>query len=123
MNVIGSRPTGWWRDRESAIRQLVRRLETLAGIEGRQVTVVIDGRPLPGLPEGEHDGVEILYGARLGRNAADDRIVEVVESESNHSRLEVVTADRELSERVRGRGAAVSGPTELLRRLDELEAL
>ena len=27
MNVIGSRPTGWWRDRPGAMRGLVRELD------------------------------------------------------------------------------------------------
>ena len=39
MNVIGSRPDGWWRDRRGAMRRLV---EDLARLEG-DVTVVLDG--------------------------------------------------------------------------------
>jgi hypothetical protein len=31
MNVIGSRPTGWWRDRSKAMRELVQELEAFAG--------------------------------------------------------------------------------------------
>src|SRR5690606_27342525 len=78
MNVIGSRPTGWWRDRGGAKRRLVERLRRLAEGTGEAITVVIDGRPLPDLPEGEHGGVEVRYASRPGPNAADDRIVELV---------------------------------------------
>src|SRR5437660_1240678 len=45
MNVIGSRPDGWWRDRPGAMRALARRLEELAARTGDEVTVVFDGRP------------------------------------------------------------------------------
>ncbi len=34
MNVIGSRPDGWWRDRAAAARRLVGRLEALAEASG-----------------------------------------------------------------------------------------
>jgi predicted RNA-binding protein with PIN domain len=121
MNVIGSRPTGWWRDRPAAVRRLVRRLQRLAAADGRPITVVVDGYPLDGLAEGKHDGVEVLYASRAGRNAADDRIAEIVAADPNSGGLEVVTADRDLSDRVRRMGARVSGPGELLRQLDALE--
>ena len=42
MNVIGSRPDGWWRDRRAAMRRLV---ADLRGALGEPVTVVLDGRP------------------------------------------------------------------------------
>ena len=45
MNVIGSRPDGWWRDREAASRRLVDRLERLVRADGAEVTVVFDGHP------------------------------------------------------------------------------
>src|SRR3954452_19886165 len=41
MNVIGSRPDGWWRDRRAAHRRLV----TALGALGDPVTVVLDGAP------------------------------------------------------------------------------
>ena len=82
MNVIGSRPTGWWRDRDGAARRLVERLQRYVAATGDEVTVVIDGKQLRGLPEGEQAGVRVLYASRPGRNAADDRIVEVVADDS-----------------------------------------
>jgi uncharacterized protein YaiI (UPF0178 family) len=118
MNVIGSRPDGWWRDRDAAVRRLTRGLVDLAAQDGIEVTVVVDGRPQPRLPEGRHDGVEVVYARRSGPDAADDRIVELLEA--GHPADEVVTADRGLRERVGALGVAVSGPRQLLERLDEL---
>ena len=45
MNVIGSRPDGWWRDRRGAMAALVEHLEHWAATEGAEVTVVFE-RPL-----------------------------------------------------------------------------
>src|SRR5262249_40611684 len=78
-NVIGSRPDGWWRDREGASRRLVASLQEHARASGERIAVVLDGRPLPELAEGVHGGVLVAYARRPGRNAADDRIVEEVE--------------------------------------------
>lgn len=120
MNVIGSRPTGWWRDRGAAIRRFVERLGRLADADDAKVTVMIDGRPLDDLPEGEHGRVQVLYAKRGGRNAADDRIIEFLDSHADPSTLEVVTSDRDLIDRASRRGAHVRGPSSLLERLDEL---
>ena len=119
MNVIGSRPDGWWRDRDGAVRALVGRLSVLAAAGGGGVTVVADGRPLRDMPEGEHGGVTVLY-AWPGRNAADDRIVELLRNVDDPVAYEVVTSDRALADRVRAIGARVRGARSLL---DELDAL
>src|SRR3954449_9824842 len=42
MNVIGSRPDGWWRDRDGAIRRLIDDVRAWADEE---VTVVLDHGP------------------------------------------------------------------------------
>jgi nicotinic acid mononucleotide adenylyltransferase/predicted RNA-binding protein with PIN domain len=108
-NVFGSRPDGWWRDRDGAARRLVRELQSLAARTGDRVTVVFDGRAPAGLDEGDHDGVEVLYARRPGRNAGDDRIIEVVESVDDRDGLVVITSDRDLARRVRELGASVEG--------------
>jgi predicted RNA-binding protein with PIN domain len=117
-NVIGSVADGWWRDRPGAVRRLVARLQRLAAT-GADVEVVFDTRP-PDLPEGEHDGVTVHYATRRGRNAADDRIVELVEAR-DASAIEVVTSDRALADAVRAHGATVTGAGSLLARLDAIE--
>jgi predicted RNA-binding protein with PIN domain len=109
MNVIGARPTGWWRDRPAAVRRLVETARRFAAATGDPVTLVIDGRPLPDLPEGMHDGVGVLYARRPGANAADDRIVELLESGHAPAPVHVVTSDRALRARIEALGAEVHG--------------
>jgi predicted RNA-binding protein with PIN domain len=118
MNVIGSRPTGWWRDRGAAVRRLLDATRRLVAATHEPVTLVIDGRPPPDAAEGEADGVRVVYATRAGSNAADDRIVELVASEPEPAALRVVTSDRALQERVRALGAGVVGAREWLRRVD-----
>lgn len=126
MNVIGSRPTGWWRDRPGAMRQLVEELEAFAERSGDEVTVVFDGKPF----ELESGSVDVMFASRRGRNAADDDIAALVESDARGHRpladlrdaqpgeLSVVTSDGDLAGRVRAAGAAVVGAGEFRRRLD-----
>src|SRR4051794_21578043 len=105
MNVIGSRPTGWWRDRDGAKREFASELSAL--VEGGDaVTIVFDGRE-PKEPI-EVDGVEVRY-APGGPNSADDRIVEIVRSDAERGSLTVVTSDSELERRVSELGAEVIG--------------
>ncbi len=120
MNVIGSRPDGWWRDRDGAALRLAERLQRLAGAsgDGDDVTLVLDGRPIEGMPEGAHGGIAVLYADRGGRNAADDRIVELIADDERPELFHVITSDRELRRRVEALGATVAGARSLLQRLD-----
>jgi len=122
MNVIGARPDGWWRDRDGAVRRLLGKLQALVRADGDDVTLVLDGRPLADVPEGEHDGVHVLYAARRGRDAADDRIVTLLSTLDSPAEVHVITSDRELAQRARDLGATVAGAGSLLERLDRLEA-
>jgi predicted RNA-binding protein with PIN domain len=103
MNVVGSRPDGWWRDRRGAMRALIERLEAFAADTGDEVAVVFDGRPFEVSGGG---AVEVGF-APGGRNAADHAIAEWVEDDADPPTLTVVTSDRELSDRVTAAGAAV----------------
>ena len=126
MNVIGSRPTGWWRDRPGAMRTLVGELEAFAARSGEPVTVVFDGQPF----ELVSDSVDVRFASRRGPNAADDDIAALVEndarghrplagrSDADPSALSVVTSDGDLAGRVRDAGAAVVGAGEFRRRLE-----
>ena len=111
MNVIGSRPSGWWRDRPRAMRELVDELHGLS----EPVTVVFDGEPFD---IGAGDEVDVLFATRRGRNAADDDIVALVAEAAEP--LRVVTSDSELAERVREHGAEVIGAGTFRARLDRL---
>lgn len=120
MNVIGTRPDGWWRDRAGATRRLLTRLQALRRVTGEPVTLVLDGRPLPDVPEGDHDDVQVLYARRGGRDAADDRLVEFLRDLDDPGDVTVVTSDRGLRARVHELGAPVVGATSLLADLDQL---
>ena len=140
MNVIGSRPTGWWRDRPGAMRRLVEELEAFAERCGDEVTVVFDGKPF----ELESGSVGVMFASRRGRNAADDDIAALVEeitgarghrplagendarghrplageNDADPGELSVVTSDGDLARRVREAGATVVGAGSFRRRLD-----
>jgi predicted RNA-binding protein with PIN domain len=120
MNVIGSRPDGWWRDRKGAVRRFVERLQGFAKESGDEITVVIDGRPLSGLAEGVRDGLRVAYARRSGRDAADDRIVEIVAEDREPTSLRVVTSDRGLATRVAAHGAQTEGAGAFLSELDRV---
>src|SRR4051794_35722555 len=113
MNVIGSRPTGWWRDRDKAKREFAQELRGLTE-GGDQVTVVFDGRELD--PPIEAEGVDVRF-APGGPNSADDRIVEIVRADGEARSLTVVTSDAHLERRVSELSAAVVGAGEFRRRL------
>jgi predicted RNA-binding protein with PIN domain len=114
MNVIGSRPDGWWRDRPGAWSRLSRQLAEFAASSGDEVRLVLDGRR----PEGWSDEIETVF-ARGRRGAADDAIVELVEVDPDPGSISVVTSDRELEQRVRDLGAAVTPANGFRRRLDD----
>lgn len=108
-NVIGSRPTGWWRDRPGAARRFVE--EVRAGVDAgaieRPVVVVLEGQARAGSADGEGGGVEVVHAPGSG----DDTIVRVAAA---HPGAMVVTADRALIARLRGVGASSIGPRALL---------
>ncbi|RKN48643.1 hypothetical protein [Micromonospora endolithica] len=108
-NVVGSRPDGWWRDRPGATARLRDTLLTVPsdGVPPElpppvEVVLVVEGaaRDVPSVP-----GVRVLAADHSG----DDAMVELVEAHPQRRRL-VVTADRELRERVTAQGAEVYGP-------------
>ena len=115
MNLIGSRPDGWWRDRPRAMRELVRRLGCLGAATGEAITVVLDGRAVD---VQRPEGVEVIFAGSGGPNAADRRIAALVSADPDPSSVRVVTSDRELAARVNAAGAAVVSSGSFRRRLD-----
>lgn len=115
MNVVGSNPDGWWRDRPGAMERLARRLADFQSQSGDPVSVVFDGRPF----ELDAGPVDVGFAPTRGRNAADDEIARRVEADADPASLTVVTSDRELADRVRRHGAEVVTAGAFLRRLDE----
>jgi predicted RNA-binding protein with PIN domain len=121
MNVIGARPTGWWRDRDAAVRILHARLAALAARDGDEFVLVLDGRPLPDLPETAAAPVAVAYARRRGRDAADDRLVELGAEAEAPGQVTAVTADRDLRERLAAHGVRAVGPGALWERFDALD--
>ena len=112
-NVIGSRPTGWWRDRPKAAGQFV---ETLRGAAASSklsgpVVVVLEGAARQGAEQGVADGVEVVHASGSG----DDTLVAIAAASTE--RVTLVSADRALGERCRAVGSEVVGPGWLLDRL------
>jgi predicted RNA-binding protein with PIN domain len=103
MNVIGSRPDGWWRDLDGAVVRLIRCLTVWRGESGIEVTVVFDGPPPPGFDELDLGGVDVVF-AGTGL-IADDEIVRRIGIDPDPGSVRVVTSDRPLADRVRAAGA------------------
>ena len=113
MNVIGSRPDGWWRDRGRAMAVLVNQLEQWASVEGDDVTVVFERPPSPPI---DSSVITVAHAPKAAANSADDEIIRLVRADANPSDIRVATSDRALSERVQAAGASVY-PAERLRNL------
>jgi len=113
-NVVGSRPTGWWKDRAGAAERFVEQVRASTNAERLTgpVIVVLEGQARRGVGEGVADGVEVVHAAGEG----DDTLADI--AAANPGPLTLVTADRQLAERVRRSGVEVVSPTWLLDRLD-----
>jgi hypothetical protein len=115
-NVVGSRPTGWWRDRPGAARKLHDQLA--AALRSRVVeppaVLVLEGAARGGVSEASDDVLRVVHSPGSG----DDTIVTLVEQAIADSAVTVVTADRGLRERVQHLGAEVVGPRWLLDQLN-----
>ena len=115
-NVLGAGARGWWRDRPGAMLRLADRLAAYAAASGQAIDLVLDA---PDVPAGGHDGIVVHHATRRGRDAADDRIRELL-AERDPTDIEVVTSDRALRDDARHAGAQVVGAGTFLARLDEL---
>ncbi len=104
MNVIGTRPDGWWRDRYAAMARLVDLLERFAAATGDDVTVVFERKPNPPL---HSTVVEIAHAKKRGPDAADFEIARRVSAAAQPALICVVTSDRWLGDAVSAAGAMV----------------
>lgn len=100
-NVMGAGADGWWNDPVAAAARLTQAVAEWARTHDDAVTVVFDGRPEPRLAELAGGNLAVDFARRAGRDAADDRIVEVVEDAfGSEPDLTVVTSDRGLVARL-----------------------
>lgn len=113
-NVVGSVPDGWWHDRAGAAGRLRDALVPVAveGLPGwpppLEVVLVVEGaaRKVASV-----DGVRVVAAPGSG----DDTVVELVWTAGDRDCV-VVTADRNLRDRVTSVGAVVLGPRTVRRR-------
>ena len=104
MNVIGTRPDAWWRDRHAAMVRLVNMLEQWAASDGEHVTVVFEQPPRPPI---RSTVIEIAHAPRARPDSADDEIVRLIRERAEPATVRVVTSDRWLVDRVHATGATV----------------
>jgi predicted RNA-binding protein with PIN domain len=117
MNVIGTRPDGWWKDRDAAMVRLVDLLERWAAAEGEDVVVVFERPPSPPI---RSTVIEIAHAPRPKRDAADDEIMRRLRADSHPELVRVVTSDRWLADRAGALGAAVYGAEMFRAQLDQV---
>ncbi|HEV7586175.1 MAG TPA: NYN domain-containing protein [Solirubrobacteraceae bacterium] len=104
MNVIGTRPDAWWKDRRGAMVRLVSMLENWAAANGEDVTVVFEQPPSPPI---RSTVIEVTHAPRPRRDSADDEIVRRLQADREPGAVRVVTSDRFLADRVHAAGATV----------------
>ncbi|HEV3095168.1 MAG TPA: NYN domain-containing protein [Solirubrobacteraceae bacterium] len=111
MNVIGTRPDGWWKDRHTAMVRLVGQLELWAAHGGEDVTVVFEQPPKPAI---RSSVIDVKHAPQPRKDSADDEIVRLLKAEAQPGLVRVVTSDRWLADRVHAEGASVE-PAESFR--------
>lgn len=118
MNVIGSRPDGWWKNRRGAIVRLIHQLERWTPTQDHPVTVVLE-RPMS--PPIDSSVIEIAHAPRAAANSADNEIVRLVNADNEPRDLTVVTSDSALADRVRSAGASVYPAASFRNLIDPVE--
>lgn len=115
MNVIGTQPDAWWKDRHRAMVRLVDLLERWAAASGEDVTVVFEQPPRIPIASSV---IAVAHAPRPRRDSADDEIVRLLGQEPQPGSVRVVTSDNWLADRARAAGASVE-PSASFRRLIE----
>ncbi len=104
MNVIGTRPDAWWKDRHAAMVRLVDMLERWVAVSGEDVTVVFEKPPSPPI---RSSVIAVTHAPRPRRDAADDEIVRLLLADPEPGTVRVITSDLWLADRVHAAGASV----------------
>jgi len=108
-NVFGSRPDGWWNDRDGAAGRFAQQVAEWCRTHADEVTIVFDGPVSTTTSERAGGNLEIVEAPRRGRDAADDHIVDLVGlchdvrvegGDDRQDHICVVTSDRGLRRRL-----------------------
>jgi predicted RNA-binding protein with PIN domain len=104
MNVIGTRPDAWWRDRHAAMVRLVDMLERWVAVSGEDVTVIFEKPPVPPI---RSSVIVVAHAPRPRRDSGDDEIMRLLLADAEPGAIRVVTSDLWLSDRVHAAGGTV----------------
>lgn len=115
MNVIGTRPDAWWKDRHGAMVRLVDLLERFSAASGEDVIVVFERPPSPPI---DSTVIEVAHAPRPGRDSGDKEIVRRLRADPDPEHIRVVTSDRALADQVRAAGATVEPAASFRTRLE-----
>jgi predicted RNA-binding protein with PIN domain len=99
-NVMGAAADGWWNDRPAAATRLAQQVAEWCRTHDDPVALVYDGAPVASVAVKEGGSLRIEFAPRPRRDAADDRIVELVEELFVEPELRVVTSDKGLIARL-----------------------
>jgi predicted RNA-binding protein with PIN domain len=116
MNVIGTRPDAWWKDRHAAMVRLVHQLESWVAVTGEDVTVVFEQPPSPPISS---TVIEVAHAPRPRRDSADDEIVRRLAADTEPGAIRVVPSDGWLADRVHAAGATVQPANSFRTQLEE----
>jgi predicted RNA-binding protein with PIN domain len=116
MNVIGTRPDAWWKDRHAAMVRLVDMLERWAATNGEDVTVVFEQPPSPPI---RSTVIEVAHAPRPRRDSGDDEIVRLLLADAERAAVRVVTSDLWLADRVHAAGATVQASAQFRALIEE----
>jgi predicted RNA-binding protein with PIN domain len=119
MNVIGTRPDAWWRDRHRAMVGLVDLLERWVAVTGEDVTVVFEQPPRPPI---RSSVIVVTHAPKPRRDSADDEIIRLLREMPEPGHVRVVTSDSWLGQRVRATGATVEAAAAFRSQLEEDDA-
>ena len=107
-NVFGSRPDRWWNDPPAAKRRFAQHVAEWCRTHDDPVILVFDAPVAPDTLELAGGNLTIESATRRGRDAADDRIVELAAEVETPC---VVTSDRGLRRRL---GEQSAGAVEIV---------
>ena len=99
-NVMGAGADGWWNDRPAAAARLTQVVAEWVRTHDDPVTLVFDGAPDPQVAALAGGLLRVEFAPRRGRDAADDRIVELVHALDPELEVTVVTSDKGLRARL-----------------------
>lgn len=100
-NVFGSRPDGWWNDRERAMTRFAQRVAEWCRTHDDDVVIVFDAPVSEATRLVVGGNLRIIEAPRRGRDAADDHLVELADDGvASGVDVRVVTSDRGLRARL-----------------------